>query len=74
MKRVLANSLIVGGLAVLGYVVYWVAGLVQAAEAAARLGQRTTAGPLLVWVFAMIPTAMVLIVIGIVMRTKNRSA
>ncbi len=74
IKRVLANSLIVVGLAVLGYVVYWVAGLVLAAEAAARLGQRATAGPLLVWVFAMIPAAMVLIVIGIVMRTKNRSA
>lgn len=74
MKRLLANSLIVAGLGILAFVVYWVAGLVQAAEAAARLGQRATAGPLLVWVFAMIPAAMVLIVIGIVMRTKNRSA
>ena len=73
-KRALANSLIVVGLTVLGYVAYWVVGLVQAARVAADAGQRATAGPQLVWVFAMIPAAMVLIVIGIVLRAKNRSA
>ena len=73
-KRIIANSLITGGVAVLSFVAYWVVGLVQAAKAAADAGQRATAGPLLVWVFAMIPAAMVLIVIGIVMRSKNRSA
>ncbi|MCX6604372.1 MAG: hypothetical protein NTV52_12350 [Acidobacteria bacterium] len=73
-KRIIANSLIAVGLAVLTYVASWVVGLVQAAKAAADAGQRATAGPLLVWVFAMIPAAMVLIVIGIVMRSKNRSA
>lgn len=73
-KRALANSMIVVGLTVLGYVAYWVVGLVQAARVAADAGQRATAGPLLVWVFAMIPAAMVLIVIGIVLRAKNRSA
>ncbi len=73
-KRIISNSLITVGLAVLSYVAYWVVGLVQAAKAAADSGQRATAGPLLVWVFAMIPAAMVLIVIGIVMRSKNRSA
>lgn len=73
-KRIIANSLITVGVAVLSFVAYWVVGLVQAAKAAADAGQRATAGPLLVWVFAMIPAAMVLIVIGIVMRSKNRSA
>lgn len=73
-KRIIANSLITVGVAVLSFVAYWVVGLVQAAKAAADAGQRATAGPLLVWVFAMIPAAMVLIVIGIVTRSKNRSA
>lgn len=73
-KRALGNSLIVVGVTVLGYVAYWVVGLIQAAKVAADAGQRATAGPLLVWVFAMIPAAMLLIVIGIVMRAKNRSA
>ncbi len=73
-KRAFANCLIFLGFAVLGYVVYWVFGLLQAAKVAADAGLRATAGPLLIWVFAMIPIAMVLIVIGIVMQTKNRSA
>jgi hypothetical protein len=48
-KRIIANSLIAVGLAVLTYVASWVVGLVQAAKAAADAGQRATAGPLLVW-------------------------
>ena len=74
IKRAFATCLILLGLALLGYVAYWVVDLLQVARAAADAGQRATAGPLLIWVFAMIPVAMVLIVTGIVMRTKNRSA
>ncbi len=62
------------GVGLLGYVAHWIAGLLQTAKAAADAGQRAAAGPMLVWVMAIVPAAMVLIVAGIVMRTKSRSA
>lgn len=62
------------GVGLLGYVGYWIVGLLQAAKAAADAGQRASAGPMLVWVMAIVPAAMVLIIVGIVMRTKSRSA
>jgi hypothetical protein len=71
-KRVLAHGLIAVGLLILVYVGAWLYGLVRAAEAAAQLGQRASAGPMLVWILAMVPVAMILITIGIVMRVRTR--
>jgi hypothetical protein len=74
IKRAVANLLIVVGLGLLGYVGYWIVGLLQVAKAAADAGQRAVAGPMLVWVMAIVPAAMILIIVGVVMRTRSRSA
>lgn len=73
-KRVGANLLVTMGVGLLGYVAYWLWGLLRAAKAAADAGQRITAGPMLVWVLALVPVAMVLLIAGVVIRTKSRSA
>lgn len=73
-KRAIANLMIGIGLGLLGYVAYWIVGLLQVAKAAADAGQRAVAGPMLVWVMAIVPAAMILIIVGVVMRTKSRSA
>ena len=73
-KRVGANVLMTMGVGLLGYVAYWLWGLLRTAKAAADAGQRITAGPMLVWVLALVPVAMVLLIAGVVIRTKSRSA
>jgi hypothetical protein len=72
-KRAGANLLIGTSAVMLVYVAYWLGGLLRTAKAAADAGQRITAGPMLVWVLALVPAAMVLLIVGVVMRTKSRS-